>query len=397
MKPLLFIFLAALLMRAALLGYMLHIKPAQEMWSLNEEGMIARSLVLEHRFASPFHDANGPTAWVAPGYPAMTAVVFRFFGVQTAASAEVVVALNALFSALTAILIFRMGEKTFGTTVGWVAGGAWALSPYVALLGWLIWETSLSAMLMTYAFWRTLLLERSSRVRDWIYAGACWGVAVLVNPALAAPFPLLLVYLVCLSKNKLRLALTTAGMFVAVLLPWTLRNEFVFHKVMFVRSNAWAEIYFGNAGFELHPRGESGEYQRLGEAAYCTKMKRRLIDYVREHPRAFVTDALERIWPFWTAPAYLTAANVIFTLLAITGLAFGSLDPGRRIAPFLIMLVFYPVTYYFSHTFARFRHPIEPLMFVLAAYAGVTLVSILTRKSAAVVHPDRGVEPGQVS
>ena len=93
----------------------------------------------------------------------------------------------------------------------------------------LVWETSLSALLMTYAFWRTLLLERSSRVRDWIYAGACWGVAALVNPALAAPFPLLLVYLVCVSKNKLRLALTTAGIFVGVLLAWTLRNVFIFH------------------------------------------------------------------------------------------------------------------------------------------------------------------------
>src|SRR5579884_3663815 len=222
MKRPLFIFFAAVLIRVVLLGYMLHVKPPAGMWQLNEEGGIARSLVLRHSFAAPFHGADGPTAWVAPGYPFLVALVFRLFGIQTAMSAVVVVGLNALFSAFTALVIFRLGEKVFGLNVGAIAAWAWALCPYVALLAWLIWETSLSALLMSYAFWRTLLLQESPAPRDWIYAGVCWGAAALVNPALIAPLPFLLLYLVYSSpRPNRRLALATVISFAAVLTPWT--------------------------------------------------------------------------------------------------------------------------------------------------------------------------------
>jgi 4-amino-4-deoxy-L-arabinose transferase-like glycosyltransferase len=315
---------------------------------------------------------------VAPGYPFLVAIVFRLFGIHTATSAVVVVGLNALFSALTALVIFRIGDETFGATAGSIAAWAWALSPFVALLGWLIWETSLSALLMSYAFWRTLVLQQSSGWGDWIYSGVCWGVAALVNPALIAPLPFLVLYLIYSSaRQNLRFALAAVASFAVVLTPWTLRNELVFHKLFFVRSNPWAEIYFGNAGFDLHPRGDSGEYQRLGEAAYSTAMKQRLVAYVRERPRVFLQDALARIWPFWTAPAYLYAFTIPLLLLTVVGLVFAYIARHRSTTLFLVVMVFYPLTYYFSHTFARFRHPIEPLMFVVAAYPVVKIAAVV--------------------
>jgi hypothetical protein len=218
---------------------------------------------------------------------------------------------------------------------------------------------------------------------DWIYAGVGWGLAALVNPALIAPLPFLLLYLVYSAPARnLRLGFWTLVSFAVVLVPWTVRNEVVFHKLFFVRSNPWAEIYFGNAGFDLHPRGESGEYQRLGEAAYSTEMKQRLIEYVRERPRVFVGDGLGRVWPFWTAPAYLYALTIPLLLLTVAGVVFAYLNGHRGTILFVIVFVFYPLTYYFSHTFARFRHPMEPLMFVLAAYA--------VGKLAGVVRPPLG-------
>jgi hypothetical protein len=36
--------------------------------------------------------------------------------------------------------------------------------------------------------------------------------------------------------------------------------------------------------------------------------------------------------------------------------------------PFLIVLVVYPLPYYVSYVFEKYRHPIEPLLFILAAY-----------------------------
>ncbi len=366
------IFVAAILVRTLVLGYMFHIKAPEQMWTLNEEGAIARSLLLDHSFSAPFHDASGPTAWVGPGYPALVALVFRVFGICTAASAKAVVALNALFSALTALVVLRVGRRVFGPTVGLLAAWVWALSPYAVLLSWLIWETALSALLMTYGFWRILVAINSRRLLDCVYAGICWGIAALVNPALAVPLPFLWAYLLWTLRGARKQVLGMALAFVVVLSPWTIRNEVVFHHFFLVRSNAWAEVYFGNVGFGLHPRGTSGEYQRIGEGAYVDEMKDRLLEYVRHGPEKFLADAMRRVIPFWTAPGYFFWVTLPLALLSIGGLILGFRYHGTNVLSFALVLGLYPAPYYLSHTYARFRYPIEPLMFVMAAYCIVS-------------------------
>lgn len=380
------VFASALIVRLVLLVHMFHIKPPQQMWTLNEEGAIARSLVVEHRFAAPFHGATGPTAWVAPGYPFLVFFVFRIFGIFTAKSAEAVVLLNGLFSAITSVLILRLGQRTFGKTPGLIAAWTWALSPYAALMAWLIWETCLSAFLLTYAMYRTVILTEDKGRRNGVHAGLSWGVAALVNPALLAPFPFIVLYYVCRDRSKWKPTLAMAVTFAGVVLPWTIRNERVFHKFFLIRSNAAAEVYFGNVGFSLHPRGTSGEYQRIGEAAYTDVMKERLSTYIRTHREKFVVDALQRIVPFWTAPEYLSPATILIALLTLIGFVRGFRCEPHLAMPFLIVVTVYPLTYYISHTFARFRYPIEPVMLLVAAFGVLTLCGRFRRSKSVPIH-----------
>jgi hypothetical protein len=46
-------------------------------WGLNELAEIARALVEGRGFSSAFHGASGATAWFAPAYPALLALIFR--------------------------------------------------------------------------------------------------------------------------------------------------------------------------------------------------------------------------------------------------------------------------------------------------------------------------------
>ena len=48
------------------------------------------------------------------------------------------------------------------------------------------------------------------------------------------------------------------------ILPWTARNFRVFGQIIPVRSNFWAEVYFGNVDFSVHPVGNSMVYQHEG-------------------------------------------------------------------------------------------------------------------------------------
>src|ERR1051326_7918781 len=52
-----------------------------------ETGSIARSLASGEGFASPFRGSTGPTAWIAPIYPALCAAIFKLLAVYSQASA----------------------------------------------------------------------------------------------------------------------------------------------------------------------------------------------------------------------------------------------------------------------------------------------------------------------
>src|SRR5438067_6248927 len=91
--------LLALLLRLAVItiGQTYRVNPRQDHFGFGwETGRIARSIAEGQGFSSPFHGTTGPTAWVAPLYPYFVAGVFLIFGVYTATSAWILLAVNSL-------------------------------------------------------------------------------------------------------------------------------------------------------------------------------------------------------------------------------------------------------------------------------------------------------------
>jgi hypothetical protein len=134
-------------------------------WSGFEMANLARSLVQGHGFASPWGGATGPSAWTAPIYPWLIALTFRIFGVFSHGAALALLTLNSIFSALTCWTLYRIGRRVFGETVAVCTGWLWALHPasiYFSVL-W-IWETSLSAFLLSLVFLVTLEMAEDDRL-----------------------------------------------------------------------------------------------------------------------------------------------------------------------------------------------------------------------------------------
>ena len=71
------ILIAGLVLRLAATAYLARVMPHMLSWGVNEVGGIVRWIVINHTFSSPFHDAHGPTAWIAPIYPRHRRVYFR--------------------------------------------------------------------------------------------------------------------------------------------------------------------------------------------------------------------------------------------------------------------------------------------------------------------------------
>jgi len=358
------LFLSALVLRLAVFFVLL--AHNQLTWGVNEPSAIARAIVEGRGFSSAFHDANGPTAWLAPVYPALLACIFKLFGIQTRASQIAPILLNVLFSSLTSVVLFRFGRDQFDDLTGTIAGWAWALSPPLLFIPWLLWDTCLSGLVLPLALWATLRLDAASKPRLWAQCGAVWGAGVLLNPALAAPLPML-------ALDALRQTRCWKGLaimiFICILIvsPWTIRNYRAFGKIVPVRSNFWPEVYFGNADFSLHPTGNSMVYQREGEMAFAADLKGGMLKLWREQPVAFWRRSRKRVITFWTLPKRLQPYPLILALLSVGGI-FQAWRKGKRWIGFASVLLLYPLVYYISYTFARYRYPIEPVMYLLALY-----------------------------
>jgi len=360
-------------------------------------GRIARSIVSGHGFGSPFAD-TGLSALLPPVYSYLLAGIFKIFGIETRSSVLAALSLNSLFSALTCIPVFLLSRRAFGERVAKWAGWGWAFSPYGVYYGadW-AWSTCLVTLELSCLFLFAWRLEDSSRKRDWAAFGLLCGLSALTEPVVMSVVPLLGIWTL---YRRYRLdrpwkapmfAVALAG--IAILAPWIVRNYELFHRFIPVRSGFGLELYIGNNGYStrwvnssLHPNhsdAELEEYERVGEIAYMDHKLRQGKDYIRSHPAWYAWMTLRRIVYMWTGywsfdRAYLKDepldppnifVNTTMTLLGFLGLRrVWRLDRAMAVR-FAIVLLFFPLTYYFSHPETYYFRPVDPIIVVLAAVA----------------------------
>ena len=311
-----------------------------------------------------------------PVFPLVVAAIFTVFGIQTSAAAIATMVFNSVCGALTGLFVYEIGKLVCSEKAGFFAGLMWAFSPYLAVLPCLLWDTSLSALSLSAALWLTLKLQ-SEKAAPWIGCGALWGFVGLVNPALVAPFPLIALSRIRTSKWKH--LIVTGATALLVVTPWTIRNYRAFHRLIPIRSNGLTELYFTNVSFATHPLGPTMEYQRLGEPAFTEQTSRLAIAYVRDHPRAFILRSLRRSLLFWIYPSNSWLLVVLIDIAALVGILMLFRNSWIVAAALLSVLALYPLTYYVTLVFSRFRHPIEPVLYVLA---GITLTTISPERAA---------------
>ncbi len=144
-----FILALALGLRLAVVSIVLFSYPRDWLFSKAPDlGFLACSLSSGHGLSSPFGGSTGPTAFLAPGYPGVVGLVFYFFGSYSLASAALIMGLQTMFGVLTVAAIMRVAGQLFGRATARLAGAFWAVSPPLLWLPAVLWDTSLSALLL---------------------------------------------------------------------------------------------------------------------------------------------------------------------------------------------------------------------------------------------------------
>jgi 4-amino-4-deoxy-L-arabinose transferase-like glycosyltransferase len=351
------------------------------LWPRGVEALgIARSLLSGNGFSSPFAIPTGPTAFLPPIYPAMLAGIERAFGIASKPSAWMILAMQCAFSALTCAAVYYLALRCFDPKIAQRAAWIWALFPYAVLLPTnIIWESSLSALLMITTLSVFAGTLESASVARWSVVGIAFALSCLVNAAFLLVLPALLLYLVPRSEYRQRIVYCFSA-FLISLLPWTIRNYVTFGKVFPLRDNFGLELWIGNrddatigSDSTNHPAFNSSElreYQQIGEIAYMARKTKLATDYIRQKPTIFLKTTAERILTYWLVS--LRALWFLIPVLAVLGflglfLLFRGAHPMAWI--FCIPLLIYPLPYYLTHADLKYQHPVQPLLALLTAVA----------------------------
>lgn len=396
------VFWVALCLRVAYmtLAHTYHVKPLEDHFAFGfEAGRIARALVTGFGYADPFANVffahTGPTAWLPPLYPLVMAGVFKCFGVFTAGSAWVLLAINCVLSALTAMATWELGARFAGTKVGRWAGWIWALHPAAMqyAVRWL-WEMSLTTALFAWVFVLAMRMRAEPELRvisRWAWFGLAWGMIALSNSTLLLFLPVCGIWILLGNHRPQAVgAAVFAGViFLACIAPWVLRNERVFHQFIPLRGNLGAELYMGNGpganGFLMeydHPFQAPDQlraYVQMGEVEYVKMRGERAKAFSSSDRGLFLRNTLKRVYFFWASVPHAQEphqSNEVFRVLNFgfaslaglmgLGLALWRRVPGAGLWAWAFVLL--PLTYYFVTVHARFRHPLEPLICVLGVY-----------------------------
>jgi hypothetical protein len=358
-----------------------------------EMGRVARSIASGEGFGSPYGGHTGPSAWEPPLYPYLMGGVFKIFGIYTYASAWVLLSINSLLAALTAFPVFLIAHRCFGPRVAIWSARVWAFNPYVWYwsIHWL-WDTTLTPLILALIFLLSLEMEQWPGLRGWILFGALWAVGALANPAMLSFLPFCGLWIWWRKSRRglssLAGVILSSFVFFLVLTPWLVRNYEVFGRFVFIRDDFGLQLRLGNNKLSdgmlfatLQPNLNILEFQKfkqMGELAYEADCRRLAFEWIREHPRKFVVISLKRFFYYWNSVPKPTdsLAPVDFrgslflasSVLGIWGLgrALRKKLPGAWLFAGLILT--YPTVYYFVFPHARYRHPIEPELFMLGVY-----------------------------
>jgi hypothetical protein len=381
------ILLVALLLRLFVLWFvMARMAPGWFFSHGIELGILADSLQAGHGLSSPFGGSTGPTALLAPGYPACIALLFRIFGSFTPAAAIAIMTMQLWFTLATVLLIMRIAQRCFGSRAANIGGAFWAVSLPLIWMPAIFWETCLSTLLLLSMIGLALRFRGTTGLRVWGLMGAYVALASLVNPALLLSLLAILGWAAWPSRKAFWHLPFALLMLAAVFAPWPIRNARVLHAFIPLRSTVGFELWMGNrtaatgfleeSQFPSFNRFELQQYVAAGEAAYIANKTALAAAYVRAHPGMFVTRSAVRCFRFWMGTG-TQHGSLLFPLHAALTSVLGWFGMWRllrerrwRLAALLILpLIAFPLPYYITHAEFRYRLVIDPLLTILAAHA----------------------------
>lgn len=346
----------------------------------------------------------------APLYPWMLAAILKVTG----GSLFAIRLVQCLLGTLTVWLVWRIGRRTWGPAVGWVAGGLAATYWVLVYFDGELLIPSLYVPLLLWALHGTLRLpERGFAPQSCAWVGVAYGLAAIARPNVLLFMPVLFFWVWAKrgGAQGMRgrwasgLALTLGT--VLPILPITVRNLVVSGEPVLIATQAGVNFWIGNhpesdgmtalvpgtragwwEGYEDSRRMAREEAGRdLSSAEISQHYARKTWRSMAEHPGQALRQMLWKTRLFFMGWESSNNQEIRFishrfnplsrwsinfaTLLgfAVVGLVLAVRRMGRETFPLWSFWLVYSGSVIAFFVCSRFRVPVLPVMILFAAYA----------------------------
>jgi 4-amino-4-deoxy-L-arabinose transferase-like glycosyltransferase len=309
----------------------------------------------------------------APGYQLTLGALFAVGGVHR----WLVIVMQAFFSGVIAFVIYRIGEKTLGTSVGLAAAIWFAVYVHQAHYSSIVARDVTVGMLVALICY--LLIRYSHSMRGALWTALVYSLLVHVDPQYLLFLPVVvLFYLSSIGRHgllRVQYTFLFLGTVVLLLAPWTIRNYRVYGDPIPVALEATK--YLPPAG--TAPAGPVGVSETEGKTLSRPGFWRNSVEYWRvmslvERPQK-TADGVSRVLPPWSARHNLISLGTYGLLLPFFLLGVWFSAKSRNL-PGLVLAIavagMYLVRAFYGGS-PRARVPAEPLIILLSFYAVVEL------------------------
>jgi hypothetical protein len=355
-------------------------------------GRIAENLVAGRGFSLEFLASEDPTSHQAPFYPLLLAAAWWCFGVATPQAILAVQLLQCVAGTGLVLAVAWLGWSLVPErpSVGWVAAVGAAVYPaHVRMAADL--QVGLWAAVVLTLLVAVVVSPRWQATRGGaILAGCLAGLLLLVEPILVLALPICAVAFWMAEgaggwKDRfcraavVRLVLM-AGVAVAIIAPWTVRNWIVHGSLVPIKSTFGYAFWQGNKPISSYdglpnPSGY-GEFADLSESEQSALLGWRTWQFVQANPAEYGRLCLRRMRAFLlsdeTTPKEMNRfyrfATITCLVLAVIGLGI-SRDHWRRLWPTCAIFVAVGLLHTLLMASGLSRIPVESMTFVWGALA----------------------------
>jgi hypothetical protein len=372
-----------------------------------ELGTIADRLLEGRGFVWEFYGSTEPRySFFPPFYPAFLALLKLVFagGEPRVLGAWVpaMQAVQAAFSALTAVAARRLGARVLRPGRDWWAGYAVAFWPPLVIYSASAYSTTFEALGVTLILIKLVDAGRSRRLSDAAGAGALYGALAYALPAFLGTLLFVPAGLRALGVRWGRaLVLTGTALAVALLVvsPWTVRNALIHHRLVPVATNLGFN-YLGGQNPYARPHTnvlcgfddirwrviDRTALATMNEVDFDNSLLRQGLAFARDEPVVTVRRSVGRFVAYWWGtPAILRynpdqgLANLILMTCVLPLFVVG-LFRGRRTARGafgLLIAVFVWQSLFYMNFAVRGRYvlPIHPLILIVAVAGADSLIA----------------------